>query len=460
MNSSSQQWFAETKACLGLAIPLAAAQLSEAAIGFIDTVMMGWLGSQNLAAGGLADITFQSLIIIGTGLLSAVGALGAIAYGSGDRQQLQRIASGGIWLTIGLSLPIMILVWNFATIFRFLGQEEVNILLAESYLQAIVWGLPAAFAFAFLKNLVSALNRPCIIMITMIAGISLNAIGNYLLAFGKWGFPALGLAGLGWASTFAFWVKAIAVLSFIILNADFRKFQLFKYGLHWHSSIFRRLVTIGFPIMAIFFVETSLFAMTTYLMGLLGSIPLAAHQIALRTGMITFTVCMGISYATTMRVGQMLGKKDFQGIKRAGYVGISISATFMSFMAFILWIFPEQIVSIYLNVNNAANRETLQLAVTLLGIAAIFQIVDGIQITAAGALRGIKDTQITLLLGIISYWAIGLGSGYFFGIVLQWGSVGFWWGLVLGLFANALSLTWRFHSRTIASLRSLSSFNS
>lgn len=460
MNSSSQQWFVETKACLGLAIPLAAAQLSEAAIGFIDTVMMGWLGNQNLAAGALADITFQSLIVIGTGLISAVGALAAIAYGSGDRQQLQRIASGGIWLTVGLSLPMMILVWNFAPIFRFLGQEEVNIFLAEGYLQAIVWGLPAAFVFAFLKNLVSALDRPLIIMLTMTLGISLNAIGNYLLAFGKWGFPELGFVGLGWASTFAFWVKAIAVLSFILLNADFRKFKLFRYGLRWEIFILRKLVSIGMPIMAIFFVETGLFTMTTYLVGQLGSIPLAAHQIAFRSAFITFTVCVGISYATTIRVGQMLGKKDFVGVKRAGYVGIFLSAIFMSCMAVLLWLFPEQIVSIYLDVNKFENREILNLAVTLLGITAIFQICDGLQITAAGALRGIKDTKVPLLIGIVSYWAIGLGSGYFFGIVLQWGSVGFWWGLVLGLFANAFALTWRFNSRTIAALRSISSFTS
>lgn len=454
MKSSLRQWLTEIRACLGLAIPLAAAQVSEAAIGFIDTIMMGWLGSQNLAAGGLASITFNALLIASTGMLSAVGALAAIAYSAGDLQQLRRIASGGIWLAIVLSVLMMILLWNFALIFRVLGQEEINIRLAEKYLQAILWGLPAAFAFAFFKNLVSALNRPRIIMLTMVCGIAMNALGNYILAFGKWGFPELGLVGLAWSSAFAFWVKAIAVFSFISLHAHFRKFKLFRNILCWDSSILRILVQIGSPIAVTFFIETSLFTSVTYLIGQLGSISLAAHQIALQTAVMTFMVCVGISYATTMRVGQMLGKKDLSGVKRAGYVGIAISTVFMSLTACLFWVFPEQIVSIYLDVNNPKNQDILELAIALLSIAAIFQLFDGIQVTAAGALRGIKDTKVPMVIGIFSYGAIGLGSGYVLGMVLGWESVGLWWGLVCGLFAASAMLTWRFLACTPASLRS------
>ncbi|MBP0016336.1 MAG: MATE family efflux transporter [Cyanobacteria bacterium SBLK] len=452
MKSFPHQWLSEIGACLRLAIPLAAAQLSEAAIGFIDTVVMGWLGSQNLAAGGLASITFNALLIASTGMLSAVGALAAIAYGAGDLQELRRIVSGGIWLTIALSLFLMILLGNFAPIFRILGQEEMNSFLAQQYLQAILWGLPAAFAFAFFKNLVSALNRPHIIMVTMVSGISINALGNYVLAFGKWGFPELGLVGLAWASAFAFWVKAIAVVAFIAFHSNFRQFKLFHNGLRSHGSTLRALVKIGFPITATFFVEASLFTIVTYLMGQLGSIPLAAHQIALQTAVMTFMVCVGISYATAMRVGQMLGRKDFLGVRRAGYVGIALSSVFMSLMAFLFWLFPEQIVAIYLDVNNPNNQETLELAIALLSMAAIFQIFDGIQVTVAAALRGIKDTRVPLCIGIFSYWAIGLGGGYLFGMVLGWASMGLWWGLVCGLGAAAAMLTYRFRTLALAPL--------
>ncbi|MEM9539565.1 MAG: MATE family efflux transporter [Cyanobacteria bacterium P01_E01_bin.42] len=458
MKSFLRPWLKELRACLGLAIPLAAAQVSEAAIGFIDTIMMGWLGSQNLAAGGLASITFNSVLVAGTGMLSAVGALAAIAYGGGDRKELRHIASGGVWLAIALSLFLMVLFWNFTPIFRRLGQEEINILLAEGYLQAILWGLPAAFAFALFKNLVSALNRPQIIMITMVSGITLNALGNYVLAFGKWGFPELGLAGLGWSSAFAFWVKAIAVLAFISLHPSFRSFKLFEGGLRWDRAILSNLVKLGSPVTAALFVEASLFTIVTYLMGSLGSIPLAAHQIALQTAVMTFMVCVGISYATTMRVGQMLGRKDFSGVKRAGYVGIALSTVFMSMMAVLFWVFPEPIISIYLDVSSLENQATRELAIALLSIAAIFQIFDGMQVTAAGALRGLKDTKVPMLIGIFSYWAIGVGSGYVLGIVLGWSSMGLWWGLVFGLFVSAAMLTWRFSVLAVALGRSPRSF--
>lgn len=437
---------AEAQACLQLGIPLAAAQLSEAATNFVDTVMMGLLGSQVLAAGALGAITFATLILIGTGIVSAVGAIAAVAFGEENLERVRCVANQGLWLGAAFSVPIVFLIWNLGPILRQLGQDPHTVALAETYLQAIVWGYPAAIGFAVLKNVVSALNRPKVFMAIAIGGVLLNGVGNYVLMFGKLGFPALGLAGIGWASTFSFWARFIAVVGFIQLNKDFKRYDIFRNWYRFEAKIFGELVQMGWPIGVLFAVESGLFTATAYLMGYLGTVTLAAHQIAIQTAAITFMVPVGISYATTMRVGQMKGRNDFIGAQRAGFVGIALGAIFMGAMALIMWTVPKTIVAMYLDVNNPANTQVVNVAIALLGIAAMFQLFDGIQVIAAGALRGLKDTRIPMLIGFLSYWCVGLGSGYLMGLHFGWGGVGLWLGLVLGLATAAMVLTWRFHT--------------
>ena len=187
-----------------------------------------------------------------------------------------------------------------------------------------------------------------------------------------------------------------------------------------------------------------MFAATTFLMGYLGTVTLAAHQIALQTAAMTFMVPVGISYATTIRVGQSMGKNDPKGAQLAGYVGIALGAMFMGMMALMFWMFPERIVAIYLNVQSPENLKVVQLAISLLGVAAMFQIFDGIQVIAAGALRGLKDTRVPMLIGVFAYWVVGLFSGYVMGFSFHWGGVGLWGGLALGLAFASSILTWRF----------------
>lgn len=440
----SKLW-AEAQACLQLGIPLAAAQLSEAATNFVDTVMMGLLGSQVLAAGALGAITFATLILIGTGIVSAVGAITAVAFGEENLDRVRCVANQGLWLGAAFSVPIVLLIWNLGPILRQLGQDPNTVALAETYLRTIVWGYPAAIAFAVLKNVVSALNRPNVFIAIAIGGVLLNGVGNYVLMFGKFGFPALGLAGIGWASTFSFWARFIAVVCFIQLNKDFKRYDIFRHWYRFEAKIFRELVQMGWPIGVLFTVESGLFTATAYLMGYLGTVTLAAHQIAIQTAAITYMVPVGISYATTMRVGQMKGRNDPIGAQRAGFVGIALGAIFMGTMALIMWTVPKTIVAMYLDVNNPANAQVVNVAIALLSIAAMFQLFDGIQVIAAGALRGLKDTRIPMLIGFLSYWCIGFGGGYLMGLRLGWGGVGLWLGLVLGLATAAVVLTWRFH---------------
>ncbi|NES95184.1 MAG: MATE family efflux transporter [Desertifilum sp. SIO1I2] len=435
----------EIKACLHLAIPLAAAQLAQAATNFIDTVMMGWLGPQSLAAGGLGAITFAMLLLVGTGVVSAVGATVAIAHGEGNIKRVSRLSAMGLWVSLLLSIPTMLLIWYLGPILAFLGQEPSNVQSAQTYLQAIVWGFPAALAFATLKNILSALNHPRTIMAIMVSGVTLNVAGNYVLMFGKLGFPALGLAGIGWASTLSFWITCGAAVLYILKHREFKPYRIFEHLPQFDGTAFGDILQIGWPVGVLFAVESGLFTATAYLMGALGTISLAAHQIAIQTAAITFMVPVGISIATTMRVGLLIGQANPQGAKRAGYVGMGLGTLFMGITAAIFWLFPQQIVGIYLDIHNPENGPAIAAAIPLLGVAAIFQIVDGIQVIAAGALRGLKDTRIPMLIGIFAYWCVGFTGGYLLGLRLGWGGVGLWLGLALGLGCAAAILTWRFN---------------
>ncbi|HEY9853267.1 MAG TPA: MATE family efflux transporter [Leptolyngbyaceae cyanobacterium] len=439
----------EAKACLVLAIPLAAAQLAQASTNFFDTVMMGWLGSQTIAAGALGAMAFATLILICTGIITAVGAIAALTFGAGDFDRLSRLTSQGIWLSIALSLPSMLLVWYFSPILILLGQEPTNVALADTYLKAIVWGFPAALIFAVFRNVVSALNRPRPIMVIIIVGVLLNIFGNYVLMFGKFGLPAFGLAGIGWSSTISLWVTLAAIIGFIQFDKELKAYHLFRHLHQFDSLIFWEIIHTGWPIGVLLGVEIGLFALTALLMGYLGTVTLAAHQIALQTAAMTYMVPVGISAATTIRVGQLLGRNDPISARLAGYVGIGISAIFMAIMALIFWTHPDKIVSLYLDVKNPDNFKVVELAISLLGIATMFQIFDGIQVTAAGALRGLKDTRIPMFIGIFSYWCVGLFSGYILGLRLGWGGMGLWLGLVFGLAFAAVILTWRFHRVTL-----------
>jgi multidrug resistance protein, MATE family len=433
----------EIRASLFLALPLAGAQMAQSAIAFIDTAMMGRLGSETLAAGGLGAISFGALLIIGSGLAAAVSPLAAQAHGSGQRQQVGRVIRQGFWLAVLIALPVMILIWNARPLLQGLGQQA-DLDQTQLYLRAIAWGYLPGLGFSILKDFVSAIAKPRSVIIIAILSVPLNIIGNYVLMYGKLGFPALGLAGIGWSSAIVLWSMFLALAFYIRIHPSFSPYRIFHGFPKLDRLIIQDLIHIGLPIGIILFVETGLFTVTTFLIGQMGSVPLAAHQIALETAGVTFRIPLGIAFATTIRVGHLIGQGNPQGARFAGYVGIAIGAIFMTCTGILIWTMPRPIVSLFLDVQNPANAAVVSLTQILLGIVATFQIFDGIQVIAVGALRGLKDTRVPMIIGIFAYWGIGLTSGYGFGLILGFGAVGLWWGLAIGLAVAASILTWRF----------------
>ncbi|MDX2241076.1 MAG: MATE family efflux transporter [Leptolyngbyaceae cyanobacterium bins.302] len=438
----------EVKDCLYLAIPLATAQLAQSATGFVDTIMTGMLGSEALAAGGLGAMLFTFLMIVSIAVISAVSPLAAEAHGAGIPQRVSWVVRQGLWLAAVLSVPLTLIVLNGTPLLLALGQNPDTVALTQSYLSAIGWGYFPALGFAALRSFVSALSQPRSVMVIVVLGTLINMTGNYVLMFGKFGFPELGLAGIGWASAFSFWAMFLALAVYILRHPQLSQYRIFQQLNQFDAKTFWALLTVGLPIGGMVAVEGGLFTMITFLMGQLSTATLAAHQIALQSAALSFNVPLGISFATTVRVGQLFGKQDLAGARLAGFVGIWLGGLSMAATALLFWFTPGFVVDLYLDIHNSANAEVIRLAQMLLGVAAVFQIVDGIQANAAGALRGLQDTRIPLLIAIAAYWGVGLSSGLILSRLFGWGGVGLWWGLALGLTVAAIVLTVRFDRHT------------
>lgn len=433
----------ELQESLRLAIPLISAQVAQSATGFVDTVMMGWLGQEALASGGLATTTFSTLLVTATGVVMAVSPLIAEAHGADNSARTRQITRQGFWLSLLLAIPMMVLLAHMDVLMIRLGQTANTAALAKSYLDVMLWGFLPALLFAMLKSVVSSLSQTRPIMVIVVTGTTFNAIGNYALGLGNLGFPAMGLAGIALASTLSYLGMLLCLILYVLKHKQLRNYCLFHGWYRVELKPLRELIWLGVPIGISFALEIGLYAVTAYLMGVLGTDALAAYQIVIQTIVILFMIPVGIGYATTIRVGQWHGQQNPQGVKQAAYVSMCLGATFMALTAVLLLGFPKALIALYLNVDNPDNARVISLATAMFAISAFSQLFDGVQTTAAGALRGLQDTRVPTLLSFLAFLGVGLTSGYGLGFVLNFGSVGLWVGQSLGVAMSALVFVWR-----------------
>ena len=435
INSSMR---AEIGKFLQLAIPLASAQVAQSLTGFFDTIMMGRLGAKTLAGGGLASLIFFAVVTIAAGIVMAVSPLIAEAHGAGNKSRIENLARQGFWLSLLLTIPITIAIASFDSIMLQLGQSEITVTLANTYLDIILWGFFPAVGFAMLRGVVSGLSHARPVMYIVVSGTFVNIIGNYSLGFGKFGLPRLELAGLALASTLTLWGMFFALLIYILKHPQLKNYQILKQLHHIKPKIIWELSKIGLPIGIFIALEIGLFTCVTFLMGTLGTQVLAAHQIVFQTMLIIFMIPLGMSYAATVRVGQWLGQKNLPGIKRAGYLSIGAGLIFAIATTIVMLLFPTAIVSLYIDIQDPANAEIVRLALPMLAIATVSQILDAVQKITYGALQGLQDTRIPVLLNIPAFWVIGLSSGYLLGFYFGLGGVGLWLGQSIGVAVAAL----------------------
>jgi multidrug resistance protein, MATE family len=439
---------------IALAIPLAGSQLAQAGTGFIDTVMMGWMGPETLAAGGLAAALFMTLFVAGLGMTTGVTALVAEAQGASDRPRIQAVTAQGLRLAIFISLPACVILSQGETVMVALGQSRAIAQAAQPYLSAIAWGYFPALGFIMLRGIVSSIGSSRITFVISLLGLGFNAIGNYVLGFGKWGFPHLGLGGLAIATALTHWLTLIALIGYSFRTL--RTYALFDQIPHFDRALFVTLIKLGLPVCIAFTAEVGLFSVTTFLMGRLGITVIAAHQIVFQTIALIFMVPLGVAYGTTIRVGLWMGKNDWVGVRRSALVGMALGGGFMAIMAMILILFPKWILSLYLDLSNPVNQPVIPIATTLLTIAALAQILDGVQASAAGALRGLQDTKIPMVLSFIAFWGLGLTTGCILAFQVGWGGVGLWIGQSIGIIAASVLFVGRFLRLVEGRSRSLS----
>ncbi len=437
----------EIREFLQLAVPLASAQVAQSATGFADTVMMGALGQETLAAGGLASLTFVMLMNTGGGVVMGVSPIVAEAYGAGRKTRIEQVTSQGLWLSLLLAIPMMFLIGHLDSFMSQLGQAQTTVVLANTYLDIILWGLIPALGFAMLRGVVSGLSQARPVMIIVIVGTLFNIVGNYVLGFGKFGFPRMELAGLALASVLSLWGMFLALVVYTFKHQQLKTYRFFQDLHRLKPGILRELVWIGVPIGVSVALESGLFTVVTYLMGVLGVDVLAAHQIVLQTIIVIFMVPLGMSFATTARVAQWLGQQNLEAARRSGYISIAVAAVFMALTAIALLTHPQQVIGLYLDIRNPENANVVKLAMPMLTISALAQLLDGVQKTAMGALYGLQDTRVPMLLSLPTFWGVGLTTGYFLGFHLGLGGVGLWIGQSIGVAIAAGVFVWRFYKK-------------
>ena len=438
----------EMRNFLRLAIPLAGAQLAQSLTGFFDTLMMGRLGAETLAAGGLACLSFSAVLFTVGGIVMAVTPAIAQAYGAGNKSRIENIAHQGLWLVLLLTIPMTFVLAHLDAWMVSFGQAETTVALADIYLDLILWSFFPALGFMMLRGVVSGLSQARPIMLIVVTGTVFNISGNYVLAFGKYGFPRLELAGLALATVATHWGMFLALVIYILKQSQLKEYRIFQQLYSFKPALVSELVKVGFPIAVFSALEIGIFTVVTYLMGVLGTDVLAAHQIVLQTIIVIFMIPLGMSFAATVRVGQWLGQKNLEGVKRSGYLSIAVGFIFMTLMAIALLLFPQFIVGLYLNPKAPANAKVIALVSPMLTIAALAQILDGVQKIAYGALQGMQDTRIPMLFSIPALWIIGLPLGYWLGFHAGWGGVGLWTGQSIGVALVGVIFTLRFHYLT------------
>ncbi|MGB7242429.1 MAG: MATE family efflux transporter [Sulfitobacter sp.] len=444
---------AHVKAIMALGLPLIGGHLAQMAIGITDTVMLGWHGVESLAAVTLGSTFFFVLFIFGSGFAWAVMPMVATFAASDDEVGLRRATRMGLWLSLAFGLlALPLLVWS-RPILGAIGQGDDLSQLAAQYLAIAGFGIVPALLVMVLKSYLAALERTQFVLwITLFAALT-NALANYALIFGNWGAPELGIQGAAIASVSTQLISLLGVVAYVLIALP--QHQIFVRLWRADGQMMLRVFQLGWPIGLTGLSEVGLFAASAVMMGWLGTVPLAAHGIAVQLASITFMVHLGISNVATIRAGTAYGRHDLDHMAAGAKVAtaLSIIAAFLTIVVFVLW--PEPLIWLFMQKDEPAQAEILRIGTGLLAMAAMFQLVDGMQVIALGVLRGIQDTKVPMVIAAISYWVIGVPASYGFGFFFGMEGIGVWLGLVVGLAFASVLLNFRFWRVSLRNLRGL-----
>src|SRR5437588_4405677 len=438
----------ELRPTIRLALHLVLAEIGWMSMGIVDTVMVGHLPDSARAIGSvsISSNLFNVLAFFGGGLLIGLDTLVAQAFGAGKREDCHRSLINSIYLSIVMTPFLMTPVWFFNPLLRRLHIDPQVSALAVPYMKALAFGLFPLLLYFAVRRCLQAMNMAQPIAFALVSANIINAFFNWILIYGKWGAPRMGVFGSGWSTAISRVYLAAVLVSYLLWYDRRHRTELLKTPVNIDFLRIRRLISLGLPAAVQITLEISVFALATALIGRLGAVALASHQIALNTVSFTYMVPLGISSAAAVRVGQAIGRRDPSGAASAGGSAIFFGAGFMTLAGIVLLLFPHAIARVY-----TPDLVVIKNTVTLLAAGAAFQLFDGIQTVATGALRGAGDTRTPMFCHFIAYWIIGLPLGAWLCFKRGWGAFGLWAGLSLALILIGIVLlfAWR---RTVRGL--------
>ena len=442
MSARTETYLAEVRPTLQLAIPLVLAELGWMSMAIVDTMMVGRLPNSAVAMGAvsLGSAIFMVLALFGEGLLLGLDTLVAQAFGAGKREDCHRSLVNGVYLSIALTPILSAPIWFMPHFLRAMHVDPALMRETLPYTNALTYGLFPLLLYFAVRRCLQAMNMVRPVAFALVTANIINALGNWILIYGKWGVPAMGTVGSGWSTAIARIYMAAVLIGYLFWYDHKHRTELLKTPVDIDLQRIKQLIALGIPAAVQFTLESGVFATVTTLIAKLGPVPLATHQIALNTVAFTYMVPLGIASAAAVRVGQALGRRDPHGAGVAGGTAITIGAAFMSVASVVLLVVPRWIARIY-----TVDEVIIRSASTLLAAGAAFQLFDGIQSVATGALRGAGDTRTPMLCHFTAYWIIGLPLGAWLCFRRGWGALGLWVGLSLALILIGIVLlvVWR-----------------
>lgn len=431
------------RALLVLGLPLIGSNLAQMALHVTDTVMMGWYSVPGLAAVVLGASSFFIIFIFGAGFAIAVMPMVASAAADRDEAEVRRVTRMGMWLSLLFSVAVQPVFWFSGPIFTALGQQPDVATNAQSFMRIAGLGMAPALLVMVLKSFVSALERTHVVLWATVAAVFLNIGIDWLLIFGHWGAPELGVRGTAIATTSTQVLTLVVIGLYAALNPMLRRYHLFVRFWRPDWPAFARVFQLGWPIGLTSLAEGGLFNASALMMGWIGTVELAAHGIALELAALAFMVHLGLSQAATVRAGRARGR-DPRGLRDGAVTAIALSLGVALIAVTLFVTLPRPLVGLWVNPDDPLAPRILAFGARLLAVAALFQFFDAMQVMALGLLRGVQDTRAPMIMAALSYWAIGIPASYLIAFPLGLGGVGLWLGLVIGLMCAAALMMTRF----------------
>jgi MATE family multidrug resistance protein len=447
MESVQAKWRLELGAMVALAVPVVLSELGWMAMGIVDTIMVGRLGPAAIGAVALGNAVYYTPALFGIGLLLGLDTLVAQAFGRNDHDECHRWLAQGVYLACLATPPLMLLIYLASFGFAPFGITPEVAAPAAAYLRILNWGTLPLLIYAGTRRYLQGVGDVRVITLTYVAANLLNWFGNWVLISGKLGFPELGVSGSAISTLIARVFMAAAMLGFAWRHERRRGHPLFRHWARPHLARLRELVRLGVPAAGQIVLEVGAWNLATLSAGWLTPAALATHQIALNYASLTYMVPLGISAAAAVSVGHAVGAGDGARARRAGWFALGLGTSFMLLAAVVFLVAPGPLIALY-----TRDPQVMAVGPSLLGLAAAFQIFDGIQTVSTGALRGLGETRVPMLANLVGYWVLGLPLGLTLCFILHWGIYGLWIGLLLALFiiATTLLARWQRDSARLA----------